>query len=442
MKTANAFPLNASASIERLESAAVIFIILTMSFLPNLAKFGAPAADESGSIVGQLVYGSFYLYATICLIALRGRVVYLLARSSPLVLFITLLLFSTSWSTSPAPTFRNAIEMLGTTIIGLYIVSRFTLAKFLDLLVITFAIIAIACATLIVFAPTYGRSDYGASGWCGFYGEKNHFGTVMGLATVTALITAIASRGRKRFFSVIIAAFCAVLIVGSRSATASIVTLCTALTILIVMTCKSKKYGVFSIVGFSAIALMIGTFIAASGYNNDTFYSLVGRDSTLSGRADFWPGLVRAIADHPLFGYGYSAFFQPNGPADAYIGNATGWWHPSHAHNSFYQMMLDVGLIGSGIFAIVLIGGLFTGVRYFVRIPTAIASWPLAVIAFLLMGSFTETYFGMRNTTESVLFTAAVLYPMRRAFETVPASGDARPRNKLVPMRERIVRAP
>ena len=49
-------------------------MILIMSFLPNLAKFGAPAGDESGSVVGQLVYGTFYVFAATQLVALRTRV--------------------------------------------------------------------------------------------------------------------------------------------------------------------------------------------------------------------------------------------------------------------------------------------------------------------------------------------------------------------------------
>ena len=70
--------------------------------------------------------------------------------------------------------------MVGTTAIAYYIVGRFKLNNFLGLLCTAFRIIAAICSYLIVFVPILGRSDYGASRWCGFYGEKNHFGTVMG----------------------------------------------------------------------------------------------------------------------------------------------------------------------------------------------------------------------------------------------------------------------
>lgn len=411
------FPRTKTQSLARYERVAVVAIILVMSFLPNLAKFGAPAADDSGSIVGQLVYGTFYIFSAIRLIALRARTRYILLRSIPMTIFIGILLASTFWSTNPATTLRNAIEMVGTMTIAYYIVSRFRLSDFLFLLCTSFAIIAAVSSYLIVFVPVLGRSDYGASGWCGFYGEKNHFGTVMGFAVVTALITAIQSKGRKRFALGCLSLYCTLLIIGSQSATALLVTGVTSVLVVSIRLCRSKRFGTFVGVGLGIAGFAVLTFIAATGLTADSFFALVGRDSTLTGRTDFWPGLVRAIGDQPLFGYGYSAFFLPNGPADQYIGNATGWWHPSHAHNSYYQIALDVGFVGGAAFGATLILGFFRAAVSAFREVSASEAWPLAIITFLTLGSFTETYFAQRNTTESILFALAILYPGRSAFE-------------------------
>lgn len=390
-----------------------------MSFLPNLAKFGAPAGDESGSVVGQLVYGTFYVFAATQLVTLRARVKTLLLISIPLLIFVCILLASTFWSTNPQTTLRNAVEMVGTTAIAYYIVGRFKLNNFLDLLCTAFGIIAAICSYLIVFVPILGKSDYGASGWCGFYGEKNHFGTVMGFAIITTLINAMQSKGRKRIILSCLSIYCTLLIFGSQSATALIVTATTAFVIVTIRVCRIRRFGSFIGVCLVICGAAILTLIAATGFNLDSFFSLIGRDSTLTGRTDFWPGILLAISDRPIFGFGYSAFFLPNGPADGYIGNTTGWWHPSHAHNSYYQILLDVGFTGGAVFAVTLvIGFLRAANKAFVQ-ASASEAWPLAIILFLTLGSFTETYFGQRNSTESILFALAILYPGRQGFDEI-----------------------
>lgn len=426
MTTAVPFSRTKPRSIARYENVAVVAIILIMSFLPNLAKFGAPAADESGSIVGQLVYGSIYIFAAIRLVALRARFKKVLLQSVPMAVYVGILFASTFWSTNSATTLRNAIEMIGTMTIAYYVVSRFDLSEFLDLLSAAFGIIAVACSYLIVFVPFYGRSDYGASGWCGFYGEKNHFGTVMGFAVVTLLITALQSTGRKRFVLASLAAYCAFLIVGSQSATALLVTAVTTFFVISIRLCRSKRYGNFVAFGLAITSFATIVFIAATGFTTDSFFALVGRDATLTGRTDFWPGLVRAINDRPFFGYGYDGFFDANGPADQYIGNATGWWHPSHAHNSYYQIALDVGFVGGAAFGATLLLGFFRAGIHAFRQASPTEAWPLAIILFLTLGSFTETYFGQRNTTESILFALAILYPGRLALTNVSKGGTLR----------------
>lgn len=74
-------------------------------------------------------------------------------------------------------------------------------------------------------------------------------------------------------------------------------------------------------------------------------------------------------------------------------------------------MTLSVGFVGIAIFAL---GVSFVRVRVRVLCDRdATPSWPLAIIVFELLGTFTEAYVGIPNWIGSMCFLVALLYPLR-----------------------------
>ena len=141
---------------------------------------------------------------------------------------------------------------------------------------------------------------------------------------------------------------------------------------------------------------------------------MLGRSSSLTGRTDFWPFLLQAISDRPLLGYGYNGFFGSdvgNQYLSTYVLEMSGGWYPFHAHDGFLQIALNAGLVGVGLFAVLLIGALFRAVRYSLSDVERYTIWPLSVLLYLVFASYTESTFAMFNSDPWVLFVVTTLYP-------------------------------
>jgi exopolysaccharide production protein ExoQ len=86
------------------------------------------------------------------------------------------------------------------------------------------------------------------------------------------------------------------------------------------------------------------------------FFSVVGRDASLTGRSDLWDDLIAVGSRHSLIGTGFGGFWvgdQAHNLWDTYI------WKPNQGHNGYIDVFVDLGFIGLGLLA----GAIFTAFR-------------------------------------------------------------------------------
>ena len=97
------------------------------------------------------------------------------------------------------------------------------------------------------------------------------------------------------------------------------------------------------------VATMGMTYVDVLGY--------FGKNTSLTGRTLLWEYAVAAIADKPILGGGYEAYWRiGNSGAEqlwfySYIPNKSGY----HFHNTFLEVTVDLGFVGLGVFVILLI---------------------------------------------------------------------------------------
>jgi O-antigen ligase len=308
-------------------------------------------------------------------------------------------------------------------------VCRFELPEFLDILALTFGIIAVASFGFVFLAPGHGRMDWGSGAWDGIFQDKNRLAATMSLSIISLMSAFLHARPRKRIVLAGLIGMCVVLLAGSRSATATMGIFAAIGAGSGALVMRSPRIGNGGRIAIGLVTLVVAIAIAAVGVSPDTFFSALGKDSNLTGRTDFWPYLLQAISDRPVLGYGYDAFFR-SAEAQHYLSYyvvESGGWFPYHAHNSFLQCSLDIGLGGLAVFGYVLIMALAGAVRFLRTDMRRVAGWPLAIVIYLIVGSFTETYFNQFNTFESILFVAAVLYPIRCVIAGKVHGSEGRP---------------
>lgn len=362
---------------------------------------------------GHPIWSIAYVIAGAQLLLKESRIIQLFRRYAPLLALNVLMLVSTAWSINPSTTIIDGIELLGTTLIGFYIATRFTILEFLRILAIVFASIFVLSIVIVFVNPGYGRSLWGAGPWQGIYQDKNILGAATSLAIISQLILFPITRGSGRWLLFAGILFAGLLLVKSNSATAFGDCAAVIVVTFIPFACRSRRFGAFARFATILGVTVIISSIFAFGLTTENVYSALGRSSDLTSRANFWPYLGQAISDRPLLGYGFDAFFQ-SPLSDQYLEGfvvQAGGWTPYHAHDSFLQTELDAGYLGLAALIIVVLASLRNAVVYFARERSVVGIFPLAVILFLTFGSYTETYYLNYNSLEWILLVAAIVYP-------------------------------
>lgn len=375
---------------------------------------GEQAEATDSSLPSQILWTVAYFLAGRSLLAHSDAFWPLVNRSRILWIFVLMMLASATWSVDPLVSFKDAIELIGTTVIACYFVVRYTLPRFLNLVGSAYGTIAVLSLITIVIAPGRGRDDWGSGPWCGVYQDKNNLGAAMAMTTLAITVLLLTPSGRRKLTKLATGLLGFVLLIGSSSATA-LSSLVVAMSVgMAALVCRSPRFGhIVTVIVLVSGALGVAWF-SLGGFNPDAAAESLGRSSTLTGRTDFWPYLIQAIGDRPILGYGYKAFFRSSEGTDylSYYVVEAGGWSPYHAHDTFLQTCLDVGYIGLGVLVLLMLIGLVRAVRFLATGSGPSAAWPLMVVLYIAMGSYTETYLANFNSFEWIFFVAALLYPV------------------------------
>ena len=121
----------------------------------------------------------------------------------------------------------------------------------------------------------------------------------------------------------------------------------------------------------------------------------------MSGRADIWPAALRA-ATNPIVGAGFEGFWlSPNVRIFQQELLNKGFFPPvvaglNEAHNGYIEIYLNLGLIGVGLIAAILIAGYLNSVRV-IQLEPKFGGFVLAFIAVAVVYSITEAGFRTMN---------------------------------------------
>jgi exopolysaccharide production protein ExoQ len=104
----------------------------------------------------------------------------------------------------------------------------------------------------------------------------------------------------------------------------------------------SRMFGWCAIVVLTPMAVLLAVF-------PDVVLELLGKDPTLTGRTELWEYVTGFISERPVLGWGLTAFWSTANPLADEVSSALGWTVPE-AHNGLLEMLLEVGVVGTGFF--------------------------------------------------------------------------------------------
>lgn len=322
-------------------------------------------------------------------VVMRGTLVWVL---------VGFVVFSMFWSDAPDVTLRQSIAVIGTTLFGVYLATRYSLSEQLKLLALVFGIVAVLSLVFAVALPSYGLQ--GGQSWQGIYHHKNMLGRIMILSGVVFVLM-IHTEHKRRWMAWGGAGLSTMLLLLSNSKTA--LALYGTLVILLPLYRAMRLYYKL------AVPLLIGAVLSGGAIamivlaSVETVLESAGKDLTLSGRTDLWGLVLDMIQLRPWLGYGFGGFWRGWNGASAYIWTAE-WWLPMHSHNGYLNLWLDLGLVGLMIFGFSFLMVLRRAIIWVRSTNSPEYLMPLSFLTFMLLYNLTESVILLQNTIFWILY--------------------------------------
>ena len=177
----------------------------------------------------------------------------------------------------------------------------------------------------------------------GFVGNRNPFGAIALFLVIVTFVLMLERRiGRTEGWVSIGAAVGVHILTQSATVTASaayLVAIAVGAIVIRSVPMRTKRALSFSVLALSAVAAVL-----TLKYSKEIF-QLLGRDSDLTSRTQIWEDVIDFAQDRPD-GWGFVGYWPIWEYPYSEIGTAVKWVRPTHAHNAFLDVWLQLGLIG------------------------------------------------------------------------------------------------
>ncbi len=372
-----------------------------------IAGLAAPALGPFATLV-QLV----------CLAAIMGlrwrRLPALLPAALPLLALPLFAAVSMLWSDMPGVSLRYGLQLIVTGMMGVVLGRLLSLRQ---LVLAVFIGLSIACLAGLAIGRT-GASENGPV-LIGLAGSKNQMGYIA-LAWLAAGLC-VAASGGYRPWARVLGALAAVpamfLIVQGDSATAlvSAAVLGLMLALLAAAAWLGRGGRLFALL--AAAMLVVPALVALPEIERQVAIiqtDVLQKDARLTGRTLLWEEANRLIAQAPLVGHGYKAIWLGPKGKGLLARNGQKDGRAFHFHDTFRELLADLGIIGLVLFLLPLA---YAVLRAVVLLVAAVD----APRAFAVVTLFT---IGLRMRTELVvgpfLIDAVLLWALVAALAALP----------------------
>lgn len=360
--------------VPRWEWLTVLFVFCMLSRAVFTLLLGGPTGYSPTADMLKMITNVICL----CLVIMWAKSIALnIIRLAPLVFFLSYTMITPLWSSNVTEAISQSIEFILATLVGIYLVERFTYREFMQLLAMYFLILLVANYFFVFFLPDLGTAEYGDIIWLGAIGNRNATAAQMAAGAYIYFMRYVLSdsRSAKLYNLGMIAAFVVFLLkTGNATSLIAMITMF-MLTPLINTACKPNKGVIyFPIILFMIIVL---TIIAAILLTNlEVVLNLLGKDITLTGRTEVWSITLRQFWQYPVFGDAKEVYVE--------LGNGE---YLGTAHNMSLEILARYGIVGFILFASFYIHMIVKAFIFLKKQGSIQAIWPISyIITISIMG--------------------------------------------------------
>ncbi|MFG1379697.1 O-antigen ligase family protein [Xanthobacter autotrophicus] len=314
---------------------------------------GARGEDAIGAILVYLRAGSAALGIVLC-VYFAGSLKPIESISILFVPYLLLAVYSLSWSDDAKNTLRTALLGLLFYAAISAIANRITLEKMAAAMLRLLALTLIASVVVAVLIPSIGThtnadiaQSVHAGRWRGIFVHKNGLGANAAYGAILFWYYGdLLSRSRLLVWVARISALLCLVFSGS----ATSIVVAAALAAYATMLAFKKVHPLVWLICICGFAVLYYLF-AQAGWSN-LIFDLIGRDETLTGRTLIWDLAYVSMGQSPFLGYGFGSFGGVEFGAKVaatYTDNVLG------PESSYYNIILELGVIGLALFIIPLL---------------------------------------------------------------------------------------
>jgi exopolysaccharide production protein ExoQ len=386
-------------------------ILFTGGILAVLLNPNSTSAE--GSPLFQLIWFVVYAIAAgLLIIHWKGFTKILTASHLDIALLLSILaigiaIFSYYWSVVPSVTLRRGLALLGTSIFGIYFSVRYQPREQLKLLGWAFGLMVVLSFIFAVALPRYGIDIFPHAGaWRGVFAQKNNLGRAMTLGSLVFLLLAL-DKGKHRWIPWTGFILSLVLLILSTSKTSLLVCITT---LALLPLYRALRWRSTLFLPIFIISILIASAISILAVSEvETLLTLMGRDTTITGRTPLWEAVWVMILQRPWLGYGYNSFWLGWQSYSSFVWEFV-QWTPPHAHNGFLDLWLDLGFLGVAVFTISLLFAFLKAIRITRRNKRSEFLFPIAYLTILLLFNMTYSTILSRNDIYWVLYIAVLFW--------------------------------
>ena len=377
--------------------------------IATLLTFGAFAALVLNAMLGPLAALTFLGCGGLLMVSNVHQSIDSVRRWWFVLLLPAYCLLTALWSQYPENSLRYGLQLTFTVLVAIVITGRVSTTTLMRLMFVVYAIGVLASLAL-------GRTGTGGA-WLGVFGSKNAFAAH--IAVFALISVAVLADGRSslllRLGALGGALISGPLLILAQSAGAILMVVpCVAIVLLTLLTTRltgGQKL-------FVAIMLVIGLFAMALLLTVVGEALLVevlegsGKDPTMTGRTDLWAIGLGYIAERPLWGLGYRAFWVSGfAPAEELwamfdVPSGAGF----NFHNTYISNAVEIGMVGLLLQIVIIYGGAIMMGIYTLARPSPASALMLGLQALMILRSFIEVEVFFEFSIRSILGIATFIY--------------------------------
>ncbi len=315
-----------------------------------------------GSPLDALFFG-ILMTAGLTVLIFRRRLGMFRLANLPLFMFLIYCAMSTLWSDYPFVAFKRWTKGVGDVIMVMIVLNDSDPTTAIKRFLSRAAFVLVPLSILLIkYYPDLGRS-YNPWTWVPMYGGvttfKNLLGMtclVCGLGSFWSFITAYKDRGAPHRIRHLFAhAVLLVMVTWLFWIADSVTSLCCFVLAAGVIALTSQSWVARKewVVHVSVAAVVVLSLSALFLDPGGSVVQSLGRDPTFTGRTAIWSAAV-AVSENPLLGSGFESFWTMDRMQKVF--DLSGQ-HIQEAHNGYLEIYLNLGWIGLGFLAILIVIG-------------------------------------------------------------------------------------